>query len=126
MCDEVCLKNSHIAWDGPNPVKARDGETPSHGYGMALIPEGEPDHEGGDFEGGGPGGAGPLINFLRNSNPTTLLVEPPGHDGYGPSHHTPGPQRLASGHLYPPEQHSSGSLRTANSGPVNPQKAKMA
>ena len=59
MCDGVHPENSHIAWVHPNTAKARDGEAPSHGYGMALIPEGESDPEGGDFEGGGPGGAGP-------------------------------------------------------------------
>ena len=63
MCDEDYLANSHIAWDYPKTTKARDGETPSHGHGSARIPEGESDPEGGDFEGGGPGGAGPLLIY---------------------------------------------------------------
>ncbi len=57
--DGVCPDDSTPTWAYPNITKARGGETPSHGYGMALIPEGESDPEGGDFEGGGPEGAGP-------------------------------------------------------------------
>ena len=63
MSDGDHPDESASTWDHPKTTKARDGETPSHGYGMALIPEGESDPEGGDFEGGGPGGAGPLLIF---------------------------------------------------------------
>ena len=40
MSDEDYLDDSASTWVFPNIMKARGGETPSHGYGMALIPEG--------------------------------------------------------------------------------------